>query len=232
MDSVENAAGSKLPSPRAPDPALRPLSKARASLLERLHDQPEPLSLPSLQALTGLHENTLREHLAALIERGLIRRHRAEPTGRGRPAWLYESTYQEPGGSGYAEHAVTLTSTIVGSSADPVRTAGAAGEAWGHRLARSRGAVPVLPKAARRAVVQLFDEMGFETRPTLHDSPDVRLTHCPLLEAAHRDLAVVCALHLGIVRGALEAYGADPEGTALFPFEEPGACHLVMPPLS
>jgi predicted ArsR family transcriptional regulator len=59
----------------------------------------------------------------------------------------------------------------------------------------------------------------------------VRLTRCPLLEAAHRHPDVVCAVHLGIVRGALDEQGADPSGTALAPFAEPGACVLVVPPL-
>jgi hypothetical protein len=37
---------------------------------------------------------------------------------------------------------------------------------------------------------------------------------------------VVCQVHLGIVRGALEVYRGDPEPTALLPFAEPGACRL------
>ena len=38
-------------------------------------------------------------------------------------------------------------------------------------------------------------------------------------------------MHLGLVRGALEEYGADPAGSDLVPFAEPGACLLVVPPL-
>jgi len=56
----------------------------------------------------------------------------------------------------------------------------------------------------------------------------VRLTLCPLLEAAHKHPDVVCGVHLGIVRGALEEYGADPTGTDLLPFSEPGACRLEL----
>jgi hypothetical protein len=37
---------------------------------------------------------------------------------------------------------------------------------------------------------------------------------------------VVCGVHLGIVRGALEEYGADSDRTDLQPFAEPGACRL------
>jgi predicted ArsR family transcriptional regulator len=57
----------------------------------------------------------------------------------------------------------------------------------------------------------------------------VKLCRCPLLEAAHEHPEVVCGVHLGVVRGALEVLGADPdqtEHTTLQPFSEPGACRL------
>jgi predicted ArsR family transcriptional regulator len=214
-----------------PGRAARPLSPSRAALVERLREQPEPLTLASLVAATGLHENTLREHLAALVGRGLVRRFRAEPSGRGRPAWLYELTDEEPARSEYAGLAAALAGTIARTSDDPGRAAAAAGEEWGRDLARDRGAVPVSPEAARDHVLRLLDDLGFGPE-TVPDRPaDVRLTRCPLLEAAHRHPEVVCGVHLGIVRGALEEYGADPAGSTLEPFAEPGSCRLVVPPL-
>ena len=85
-------------------------------------------------------------------------------------------------------------------------------------------------EAARREVIHLLDELGFA--PEQEDGgARVALTRCPLLEAAHRFPEVVCAVHLGIVRGALDEYGADATGTDLVPFAEPGACRLVVPPL-
>ena len=54
----------------------------------------------------------------------------------------------------------------------------------------------------------------------------VRLTRCPLLEAAHKYPDVVCGVHLGLAQGALEEYGAASDGTDLVPFAEPGACRL------
>ena len=77
-------------------------------------------------------------------------------------------------------------------------------------------------------MVALLDEIGFA--PQADDTTSaVRLTRCPLLEAAHKHPDVVCGVHLGLVRGALEEYGADPEGTDLIPFAEPGACRLELP---
>ncbi len=204
----------------------QPLSRARAALLDTLSQQPEPTTLAALVASTGLHANTLREHPEALVGLGLVSRQREEPSGRGRPAWLYEAT-DDSGSSEYAGLADTLAAAIHRSSSSPREDAIAAGTDWGRELARDRGVstTPPTHKAARREVVGLLDELGFA--PEADDRQAVvRLTRCPLLEAAHRHPDVVCGVHLGIVRGALEEYGAEPSRTDLVPFAEPGACRL------
>src|SRR5699024_12003747 len=53
-----------------------------------------------------------------------------------------------------------------------------------------------------------------------------RLTRCPLLEAAHEHPDIVCGVHLGLVRGALEVFGDPAAESELEPFSEPGACRL------
>ena len=72
-------------------------------------------------------------------------------------------------------------------------------------------------------LVELLDDLGFAPRADERHRV-VRLTRCPLLEAAHRYPDVVCGVHLGIVRAALEDYGTASDGAALHPFSEPGAC--------
>lgn len=206
-----------------------PLSKSRAALLELLRDQPQALTLAALGAATGLHENTLREHLDALVHRGLVRQRRSTPSGRGRPAWLYEAVASTGGHSEYAGLAAALAASLA-RTPEPVPLATDAGEEWGRRLAGDRGAGPATPEAARTQVVSLLDDLGFAPEVDAERPEEVRLTRCPLLEAAHRHPEVVCAVHLGIVRGALGAHGAPREGTALLPFAEPGACRLVVPP--
>lgn len=208
----------------------RPLSDSAAAILEVLRAQAEPLTLAALTRTIGLHANTVREHLDVLVRRGLAQRHRAEPGGRGRPAWLYSATDSEVGTSEYAGLAAALAAAISRSSPSPAADGAAAGEEWGRDLARARGAAPTTPDAARTRVVELLDDLGFRPQQQPEDPATVRLTRCPLLEAAHRHPEVVCAVHLGIVRGALEAYGADPAGSELEPFSEPGACRLVVPP--
>lgn len=223
---MENNQGSKGPRPgegRGSGPALSP---SREALLRTLRDQPEPVTLAALSRVSGLHANTVREHLEGLEEQGLVRRQRRAPHGRGRPAWLYEATEATTGGGAeYAGLAATLAAAIHRSSSDPRGEAVAAGTDWGRDLARKRP-VPERGRAsARREVVGLLDDLGFAPQPDARDSR-VMLTRCPLLEAAHRHPDVVCGVHLGIIRGALEEYGGDAAPAELLPFSDVGACRL------
>lgn len=118
------------------------------------------------------------------------------------------------------------------TSDHPAQAATIAGEEWGHELARNLGAVPSTALVARQQALTVLNDLGFESETDDQEPAEVRLTRCPLLEAAYRHTEVVCAVHLGIVRGVLEENGADPTGTQLFPFAEPHACRLVMPPLN
>lgn len=194
---------------------------------------------PTLAALaerTGSHPNTLRDHLDALLHDGAIRRRRTEPTGRGRPAWRYE-VVRDDGFAEYAGLATTLAAAIHHASTDPVAASVAAGTEWGHELARpdrspDRPPGPA-PTAASDQVVDLFTRLGFAPRvdTTTEQELTVRLTRCPLLEAARRYPDVVCGVHRGIAEGALAEYGADNPTARLLPFAEPGACvlHLAGP---
>ena len=204
-----------------------PLSRSRAALLETLRAQTEPTTLAALVATSGLHANTVREHLDALVREGLAHRHPEAPAGRGRPAWLYEATGSDAASdTEYAGLAAALAAAIHRTSTSPTDVAVIAGREWGHELALERGARPAPSAvAARREVVSLLDEVGFAPQADARSSV-VRLTRCPLLEAAHKYPDVVCGVHLGLAQGALEEYGADPDGTELLPFAEPGACRL------
>lgn len=216
--------------PLGPRPGVRSanLSPARADVLDRLSGQPEPVTIGALAEATGLHSNTLREHLDSLVEAGVVARTRAPVKGRGRPAWLY-SAVNEPASSAspeYAGLAAALAGHIERTSDTPRADAIAAGAAWGHELAGDAEPAPS-NAAARREVVTLLDDLGFAPDADSRTSV-VKLTRCPLLEAAHRSPDVVCGVHLGIVRGALEAHGGQPERSDIVAFAEPGACRLEL----
>lgn len=228
-----NDTGRRGPRP-ARTPSGRRLSPTRAALLETLQAQPEPTSLPALVKTTGLHDNTVREHLEGLRLSGLVRRTKAPSSGRGRPRWLYEATpssHEDPRPE-YAALAAALATVIVRTSPEPAAEARRAGADWGRRLAAEAGPVvgpvegPVEGhEGARRGVAEIFENMGFAPEADA-DVRELRLTRCPLLEAAHQEPDVVCSVHLGIAQGALERYDAPTDGLELLPFVEPGACLL------
>lgn len=206
------------------------MSESRRTLLEMLRHQPEATTLAALVKLSGLHQNTVREHLEALTAQGFVRRERALPQGRGRPAWLYEITDPEQGaGNEYAALASVLAATLADTADDPARAGADAGNAWGERLAKDRGLAAATPAQARENVVTLLADLGFGPETDPEDPAQLRLTRCPLLEAAHRHPEVVCGVHLGIIHGAYAELGIDVVGTDLVPFAEPGACRLTLP---
>jgi len=211
------------PLPERPVPAG--LSGSRRAVLDLLHERSRPTTLNDLVELTGLHENTLRGHLEGLAAQRLVRRERAVPHGRGRPAWQW--SVEPAGASEYAGLAGALAATLSRTSTDPAGDARAAGQEWGHTLAADRR--PSRPGTgevtAPEATMRLLEDLGFAP-----DGPTerVRLTRCPLLEAARRHPEVVCRVHEGLVEGALAAYGDDTTTVELQPFAEPGACLLFL----
>ena len=50
----------------------------------------------------------------------------------------------------------------------------------------------------------------------------IRLRHCPFLELAEGYDQLVCAIHLGLMQGALSGLGAPVTASRLEPFAEPG----------
>ena len=219
--------------PYGPRPVTRPrraahqLSAARAAILELLTNQPRPCTVAALAAMIGQHPNTIREHLDGLVASGLAERTRSESVGRGRPAWLYAATEEDGGTAGareYAGLATALAGQLARTSADPTADAIEAGRVWGRDLARDRHRA-ANPTAARRDVVAILGDLGFDPDPDVR-AEVVRLRRCPLLEAAYEHPDIICGVHVGIVRGALEALGGESQAAEMLPFAEPGCCRL------
>lgn len=176
----------------------------------------------------GLHRNTVREHLDALVDLGLVERSTETAVGRGRPAALYRPSAADPAVAArdYAGLATALAGHLARTSADPERDARVAGVDWGRELAEETGRAD---GDQRRAVLDALARLGF--------APDddgaergVALRRCPLLDAARRYPSVVCQVHLGIVEGLLQSMDAPTgPGLDLIPFAEPGACRLFLP---
>jgi predicted ArsR family transcriptional regulator len=220
------------PEPLGPLPAdvelhHAPMSAQRAELLDVLRSRGSG-TVSTLAVATGLHQNTVREHLEGLCKAHLVDRDRQAAVGRGRPAWRYVAR-PVASSRGMGQHlalAHALAGQIARSSSSPAAEGQAAGQAWGQALTAGMPVEPT-PQAARRRVVGLLADMGFDPRAD-PDSRTVLLRRCPLLDTARAHPQVVCAVHRGWTAAALSALGAgeDADQVGLQPFAVPGACVL------
>lgn len=209
-------------------PADVPAGSRRGEVLRVLRATEQPLSAADVAAATGLHLNTARFHLDALADDGLAERTSEPRETPGRPRVLYTAQGPVPGPRSYGLLAEMLTG-LVASLDDAGPAAVEAGKAWGRHLVER--AAPSERVGAEEAVARLnrvLDAVGF--RPELRASheaaeqPEIRLHHCPFREVAERHTDVVCAIHLGLMQGALEELRAPVEASSLEPFVSPQLC--------
>jgi len=190
--------------------------------------------MAAITARVGLHENTVRGHLDALLNDGFVTRTPADPDGRGRPGWLWSATApaeQSAGAIEYQGLASALARTIATTAPDPAATARETGRTWGASLTATQAVRPAAPDTPpQRRVVQILDDLGFApaetTVPADTSSQLLELHRCPILEAATSFPEVVCNVHMGLISGILEADGVDSQGSYLEPFAAPGVCLL------
>lgn len=202
---------------------------SRVAVLETLRRAGRPLAIPEIAAQVGLHPNTVRGHLALLVEHGYATGGPEERARPGRPRLLYAATGK--GGRGdegerrdYRLLAEALMAYLAGQGDERGTAAIAAGRAYGERVARRDRPLAALDAAtATRRIVALLTDAGFEPRASA-DGTRIDLHRCPFEEFAHADPDVACGVHLGLMQGALAELGAPVEATALRPFVRPGLC--------
>ena len=203
-------------------------------ILEALQEAEAPLDARELGTRVGRHWNTVRSHLRVLAEAGLVSARREERTRPGRPRVLYEAAaepFDERALPSYRLLAQILASYLAGSERDPSARAEEAGRLWGaHLVHRPPPFASISKEEAIDEVVRLHEQFGF--RPELRratSGQEIVLKRCPFEEVATSYQAVVCPLHLGLIRGALAELGTGVEADSLEPFAEPGACvgHLT-----
>jgi predicted ArsR family transcriptional regulator len=195
----------------------------RARILEILAEASTPLDVAELADRLGLHTNTVRWHLGVLIRAGLVTTLLEERTTPGRPRALYAAASVEDGdvGADYAFLATVLAGSL-GSLPDGAARAEEAGRAWGsYVVERPPPFTRTSDEEAVAEAVRLLDEAGFE--PQAGDD-EIELHRCPFRQLAETQGHVVCAVHLGLLRGALAELRSDVTVTELEPFVRPNVC--------
>jgi predicted ArsR family transcriptional regulator len=206
-------------------PAELAVRARRAEVLAALREADQPLSVQQVMERTGLHVNTARFHLDALVAAGLAERTAEERAVPGRPRILYLARSQILGPRSFALLAEML-SGLVASLNGNGPAAIEAGRSWGRRLVERTAPSERIDEAdAMARLTRLLDAIGFQ--PEVADSPEgleVRLRHCPFREVAERHPDIVCAMHLGLIQGALGELRAPVEAESLEPLVTPTSC--------
>ncbi|WP_448712453.1 helix-turn-helix transcriptional regulator [Microbacterium profundi] len=174
-------------------PACGPISTFSRVQILHLVQSLSPRSIAELCEATGLHQNTIREHLQRLIEGGYIIASIEHRATRGRPRTLYSAATGAPeASSSVARDKVTAAA---------------------HRGDLMRRAMPAIasdlgPAATYQfdALIEHLEESGFE--PVIDDAQlTVDLTPCPHAAARPEGRPVLCRVHLGLMQGVLNEAG-------------------------
>lgn len=113
-----------------------PLGRRRAAVLDVLRAARSPLGVQEVADQMGLHPNTARFHLDALVDAGLATRASKQRKTPGRPSIAYHAV-PDGGPAGQRRYrllAEILTSLIAGMMPDPGEAAAEAGREWGRYL--------------------------------------------------------------------------------------------------
>ena len=205
----------------------------RRRILSILRTRDDALDIRRLAADLDVHANTVRAHLATLEEARLVASEPQPREGPGRPRLAYRATSQaeevEADGPGYRFLAQMLAGYLSSTAHDPSETAEGIGAAWGSHLVDRPAPFEQLDRAEGiDRLVRLLDEFGFAPEPEMESAdgepPHIALRRCPFLDVAREHQDVVCAIHLGLMRGALDELGVTVEATALHPFVSPDRC--------
>ncbi len=200
---------------------------SRARILAELADA-GPLDARELAERVGLHVNTVRVHVNALIEAGLVEAETLPPQGRGRPRVAYKATAAagDEGGRRYRLLAEILTALVARFGPEASEQLEEIGEAWGHYLVDSPPPYAQLSdEQAVERLLALLTEIGFQPRLEQQTrGRQIQMRPCPFLELAREHQDVICPIHLGMMRGALAELGAKTRATKLEPFVRPDLC--------
>lgn len=204
----------------------------RRRILRILEDLAAPIGVEALAGKVRLHANTVRAHLDRMEEAGLVAHSFETRSTPGRPKLLYTRAVEDDFGppEGYRLLAEMLTTSLRAATDDPSLAAEKAGREWGRHLT---GSIPPNQVLSGDEVVARITEMmerhGFDPEARSDEARTViDLGNCPFRELAKEQANVVCALHLGMLKGSVEAMGGSASVESLEPFVEPSLCRTIL----
>jgi predicted ArsR family transcriptional regulator len=195
-------------------PVCGPISTySRVRLLHLVQTRPER-TIGELCEATGLHANTVREHLQRLIEGGYVVQATEHRTTRGRPRTLYSAAT----GLGDASSPIAR---------DKVTAAARRGDLLRRVLPGSASALGREVTYQLDALIEHLEESGFE--PVIDDVQlTVDLSPCPHAAGRAEDRPLLCSVHLGLMQGVLTEAGGPLSADAVRTSALPADCTVQL----
>lgn len=182
---------------------------SRQRVVQALSAHPDGLTVAQLANAVGVRSNTVRLHLEVLLRAGVVSAKPAPPTGhRGRPSNRY--LLAQPDAVAAVGHRELVQMLL-----ELVRRAGV-GEEEVEVVGWGRGERQVPREASVKDAVAMLSRLGFAPADVTSAAQartgarHLRLWACPFKDAVLAEGGeLICALHRGLVRGALERAAAE-----------------------
>lgn len=209
------------------NPAENDLPPRRKLILDTIREADAPLQPREIANELHLHLNTIRDHLAALVEAGLLIRKTVPHAGRGRPA----IAYMTPPGDADTPDRRTSNALIVmlldhldETSPIPEVEARRMGEEMGRYLATTLNS----ERPLYLELLRLAQDWGFDA--AWHSSTNtLTLGSCPLgLEEIIR-CNLLSEIHAGVLRGVVEGTGHSLDDCKAVSREDGTSCVQFLP---
>lgn len=187
------------------------------------------VNVAELTAHLGLNHNAIRQHLAKLLDAGLVEEAKAPSEGRGRPRLVYRvhpAADSRWGVMGPYERLSLLLSEILRTGDSPREV----GRRFVHRSRLGNS-----PGTPLERMTEAIARQGFDPTIVQRGSRvEMVLRTCPFETAALSDPDTVCGMHLGIAEGLAEVTGGQVMVDKLIPHDPRRAncrlrVHLVDP---
>jgi predicted ArsR family transcriptional regulator len=172
-----------------------------------------PASTAEVADGVGIHLNTARSHLRALVEAGVASRVHTRGPGRGRPLVRYRlERGWVPSGDEMLGLARLLATALEGAPSPAAERA----RRWGQQAVAS---------GKPDETVSLLERLGFEAAL---EAGELTLTNCPCPLVSAKQPALVCRLVDAAIEGALAAGEARVRSRRHDP--EARCCHMALAP--
>ncbi|MEI7547001.1 MAG: helix-turn-helix domain-containing protein [Actinomycetota bacterium] len=192
-------------------------TSSRVGILAHLRRAETALTAADLARAMAMHHTAVREHLALLVEAGLVRGVGLPVIGPGRPRTGYLIVERVDSAAAYRSLAAMLAEAVRGGL-----TARESGRLAGMRVTPSAGgAITTLRDEAER--------LGFQPQVRVNGKVhEVVLKKCPFEDIAAERPETVCEVHLGIAEGVCEQTGGAVVDGIRLADPRKGGCRILM----